>query len=389
MTLSYWQQDAIPAPTEVDVAVIGGGVVGVSTAYWLARQDPSARIALVERDTLANAASGRNAGFLLQGSSCDYATATHRYGRRQALRLWRFTEENRNLIGAEFSSAEIQLHATGSLVVAGSEQEDERLRAARELMRSDGIPVIYLSEEEIRRRLDAEAFNGALYVPSGATCNPLRLVRTMAEKSGALIFEHRAAHEIRSEDDRVVVETSQGALHARRVVVALNAYAPQLLPETTEYVEPLRAQMFATEPAARVRFSEPAYTHDGYYYVRQQADGRVLVGGARHLHVEEEVGYEDRVTEPVQADLSRYVETYFPAFARLDVEQRWSGTMGFSPDGLPCVGTLERDERVLWAAGFSGHGMGYGFRMGQLLAECASGEEQPPYLDLFTAARFE
>jgi glycine/D-amino acid oxidase-like deaminating enzyme len=176
-----------------------------------------------------------------------------------------------------------------------------------------------------------------------------------------------------------------GAVEAGRVLVAANAYLPALVPELGAVVRPVRAQMLATAPVAPV-LPVPVYSHDGFYYARQTADGRVLLGGARHLHEAGEVGHEDATTPALQADLEAYLRAHVPGAAGAPVERRWSGTMGFSPDGLPVLGDVPGVPGAVYAAGFTGHGMGYGLRFGRLAARRLLGEPDDA-ADLFDAAR--
>ena len=143
--------------------------------------------------------------------------------------------------------------------------------------------------------------------------------------------------------------------------------------------------MLATAPAPPC-VPTPVYSHDGFFYVRQRADGRVLVGGARHLHEADEVGYADATTPALQADLEGYLRTHVPALGPVAVERRWSGTMGFSPDGLPALGAVPGVPEALFAVGFTGHGMGYGLRFGDLIARTLLGQVDPA-ADLFRTPR--
>lgn len=389
MTISFWQQTTREADLACDIAIVGGGIIGCSTAYWLRQLRPGLRMAIVEAGRLAEGASGRNAGFLLQGTAHDYLADQEAYGEEATRRLWHFTKENRDLIASELRPAAFGLEASGSLSVAGTPEEDERMQAAVPSMRADGAPVAYLPPLETNRRLTAQGFFGSLYIPSGAMLHPARLVAHIAEASEARVLTQHRVVALASQGEQVVLETPVRRIRAGQVVLALNAYLPLLYPELSKYVRPVRAQMFATQPLQPRWLQWPVYSHEGYYYLRQLKDGTVLLGGARHLHRAAEVGYEDATTPALQKDLLAYLHDHFPQACDAQVAQRWSGTMGFSPDRLPVIGAVPGMPGSVWAAGFTGHGMGYGFRFGKLLAEVALDAPRPAGFDLFGVERFE
>lgn len=389
MTLSFWQQNTREADIACDIAVVGGGIIGCSTAYWLRQLRPGLHVAIVEAGRLAQGASGRNAGFLLQGTAHDYLADQEAYGDEATRRLWHFTKENRDLIASELRPSAFDLEASGSLSVAGTHEEDERMQAAVPSMRADGAPVAYIPPQETNRRLMAQGFFGSLYIPSGAMLHPAKLVAHIAEASEAHVLMNHRVMAIEAQGEQVVLETPIRRIRAGQVVLALNAYLPQLYPVLSKYVRPVRAQMLATRPLPPRWLPLPVYSHEGYFYLRQLKDGTVLLGGARHLHRAAEVGYEDATTPALQKDLLAYLHHHFPQTREAQVAQRWSGTMGFSPDRLPVIGTVPEVPGSIWAAGFTGHGIGYGFRFGKLLAEVALDEPRPAGRDLFSVSRFE
>lgn len=383
-TYSPWQRPLPPAAC--DVAVVGGGVMGAATAFWLRRLDPALRVVLVEAETLAHGASGRNAGFLLLGTHTDYASAVRAYGRDAARRLWRFTADNARLVWEEGGSA-FDLTLTGSVIAAGSPDEVDRLRESADLLAEDGVEAHYLSAEAANARMGSEGFAGALAVSEGGTLHPAKLVRYLAVRSGATVLEGWPVTALEPGPSGVRIAGERGVLGAGQVVLTLNAFLPRLVPEAARFVRPVRAQMLATEPV-RPFLGTPVYSHEGYFYLRQLGDGRLYLGGARHLHAEKEIGYDDATTEGLQADLEAYLRTHFPAVGGPAVERRWSGAMGFSPDGLPGVGAVPDVPGATWAAGFTGHGMGFGLRFGLLLARHTLGRDDEA-ADLFDARRFE
>ncbi|WP_412067757.1 NAD(P)/FAD-dependent oxidoreductase [Rubrivirga sp. IMCC43871] len=385
MTASVWQR---PPAVEADVAIVGGGVIGTATAFALRQLAPDLRVVIVEAERLAFGASGRNAGFLLLGTHADYASAVATYGRDRARRLWRFTNEAYRLAADLGARRAVGFAATGSVLAAGDAVEAERLRESHDLLAEDGVASALAERGEADARTGGQGFPAALYVPEGGVIDPARLVAALAAESGARVIERWPVAEIESEGERVRLAGPEGGeVAAGRVLVAANAFLPRLLPALVSAVRPVRAQMFATATAP-LRLAAPVYSHEGHYYLRQRADGRVLVGGARHLHEADEVGYDDATTDALQASLAAYVAEHFPDFARLAVERRWSGTMGFSPDGLPVLGGVPGVTGARFAAGFTGHGMGYAMRFGQLAARSLLGEPDPA-ADLFDARRLD
>lgn len=389
MTISLWQQARRKRELTYDVVVVGGGIIGCSTAYWLRKRDPSLRVGLLEARTIGAGASGRNAGFILQGTHTDFLSDVETYGDRTARRLWHFTRANRDLLSKELDGSAFGWTSDGSLTVAGSTDEDERLQASLSHLRAAGAPVVYLEPEQANDRIEASGFHGGLFVTTGAVVNPLQLVRHIATESGADLRPHHRVEEVHWRRNGVVLDTTEFRLQAERVVFAMGPSLSDLLPSLSKFVQPQRAQMLATAATDTVQIPVPVYSHRGEFYVRQLDDGTVLVGGGRHQNADAEETSADATTPAVQNAIERYLHTHFPWTQLLSVHQRWSGTMAFSPDGLPVVGPVPGHPEGVFATGFTGHGMGYGFRMGRLLAELARGTDRPKWFNLFAASRFE
>lgn len=368
------------------MAVVGGGIIGVSTAAAIRSLDPKVTVLLLEADRIGSGASGRNAGFVMPGTHTDYLTAADQYGEEVARRIWQFTLENITLV-QELDAPAIEFEATGSVLAAGDEEEARRLEHAAPLMTAVTDRVAYLDAPTLSRRTGSTGFHGGLAMGDGGVVNPVLLVQRLAARSGATVLENWPVDSISQAGDGWRVEGPGGQVDADRVVLCANAYLPRLLSGAAHWVRPVRAQMLSTAPTDHF-LNVPVYSHGGYFYMRQRRDGRILLGGARHLHRDVEVGYEDAVTEPLQADLEHYLALHFPQLAGLAVERRWSGTMGFSPDGLPVAGHVPHMPGVFAACGFTGHGMGYGLRFGQMMARLVLGLGDEAH-NLFDVARLK
>lgn len=349
----------------VDVAVVGGGVAGVATAYELARA--GARVALVEARHLAAAASGRNAGFILAGVVENFAAASRRYGEERAIRVWRLTQRTqaryRELVAGE--GIDCGLAWNGSLQVAGDDAEWDEIAESAERLAGLGVSAT----------VDREG-RSATY-PGDGELDPARFVwglAAAAERRGALMFEGTSATAIEPGG----VRTERGSLRAGAVVVCTNAYAPRLI---RSRIRPVRGQMLATAPIARRLFARPTYAHRGYRYWRQLADGRALVGGWRDLAVDEEAGEEERTTPTIQSALEGFLREHG---IDAPITHRWAGAMGFSHDALPYVGPV--DERVFVCGGFTGHGNAFALSCAQIVTAQVLGRTHPD-AELFAPGR--
>lgn len=367
--------------------VVGGGIVGLSTAWWRQREG-GGRVVLLESRALASRASGRNAGFLITGTPEPLSRLVAERGREAALALWHRSRENRELLRAELldgGGVDCDFLPEGSWIVAlpGTGQEEE-LAASHELLREEGFEVEWRDAAAVREASGGApaggetTLAGGLFQPRDGGHDPVLLCRGLAAtggfavETGARVLGFEAAG-----DGRVRVLADGGDWLAERVVVATNAHAPELLPHLVPEVRPVRAQMLATAPGDR-RLTGVWYVDAGGEYLRQLADGTLLLGGARRTAEAAEVGYLEAPTGQVQGALDAFLARTFPHLAGRPVRHRWAGTMAFTPDGLPRIGEAPDLPGVLYAAGWNGHGMSLGFVAGRHLARLALDRRPPP-----------
>ncbi len=381
---SYWHATAAPPvpsdplPAEADVIVVGGGLLGCWTAYWLARAGAS--VTLVERTAIGWGATGRNGGFVRAGTAGGYADAIGQLGREAARDLWRLTEEGQTLIGRIVAEEGIDCdyRTPGTLSLALTEASLEEMRQNLATMRADGLSGEFVDRQGaqalIGTRLGAE-ITGGLFFPDGGLLHSARYLAGIADaarRRGARLCQAGVTGLV-PERGGTRVETTAGAIRAGRLIVAVNAWSDELVPGLAGLVVPVRGQILSYEPLPPVFTTGvgASVAPTGEYW-QQTPDGAIVIGGCRADAPNGDVGVRAMVPTPdVTAAIEAVLPRLFPELQGLRVARRWAGLMAFTTDYLPVAGAAPGLPGVWVTGGYCGHGMPYGPRVGQLLAEAA------------------
>lgn len=374
MTLPIWLDEMTGALPEacaehVDVAIIGGGIIGAGCAYQLSRRG-GFKVALFDSCGLAHGSSGRNGGFVLRGLQSYYNNAVKRYGRDAAKQIVLYGEQNQAMI-KEFAGEHgnsFDLDVCGSYLLACSLEELDDLKESAQMMSEDGFEVELLKDDPVDRE-----FYGAVHNPGDAAINPQKLVLALANASGASIYENEEVGylDYSSKSGKIILRTSKRLLLCEKLIVATNAYAPLMEGWFRDKLQIVRGQIIVTQPLKKRILHKLCYANYGFEYFRQLPDQRLLLGGCRQAFLEEEVGYGDMLTRPVQQALENFLKARFGEFAGVPIDYRFSGMMAFTSDGLPMMGSWPRIPGVFYAVGCNGHGLSFGLNMSKMLVEFA------------------
>jgi len=381
-TVSLWQDTSLwPAlphrREEADVCIIGAGVVGSTLATFLTQAGKS--VIVLEARDVALGASGRNAGHISVHFKSDYHQAIAQFGHAATKEARDLGFRNREIVRSFLDAYHVWYEAPGSITLAYNAEEARELEAAARALSRDGYDVEYTDHDPTGR-----GFFGALYQPGDLATQSYWLVTEIMAHSGATVIPNCAVREITQDATGVTVHGQHATVRAAQVCLCTNAWSRTLHPFFADKVAPTRGQMLATAPVPR--FMEATMGCEwGYEYFRQMPDGRFVIGGWRNKFVEEEVGYNDSETTPhLQAGMEAFMRERFPEVADAPVTHRWSGIMGFTPDGMPLVGTLPDMNKVYFAVGFTGGGMGIGPATAERTAELMLHGTHP---GVFTADR--
>jgi len=356
-----------------DVVVVGAGLVGAAVAMRLAQEGFAT--AVLEAKSVTGGATGRSAGMVITGLAGHYNRAVSTYGRQKAREIWALTVEGRERLVETAVRLEVPIEHTGSLALAVEEAEVDALRESAELLREDGFDAWFGSGDPLNR-----GFRAAMRQPDDVIVDAAALTRALLSTSGVAVHEGTEVYHLEPEGDGVRVWARGRTVLCGAVVLAINGYAPLFDFYFTDKIAPARGLIFATKPLDGMVLEQPCYADYGYEYCRQLPDRRLLLGGWRRPHASRrEVCQENEPDDVVQDGLIRFASRHFPEIETHSVD-RWSGTMGFTPDGLPLLGRLPDLPRAHFAMGFGGRGLAWAFVVADQLVELMLHDAAPGVL---------
>lgn len=376
-----------------DVCIIGGGIAGFSTAYWLLKEDPTLRIVLLEKYRLGDGATGRNAGFITCGSVEHFNRLVSKHGVAEATEIWQFSEENLRSLKEEIvqnDAAAIEFQTQGSFSLASTEHELEQLIDSAHLMAQSQIRVQQMKAMEIHQRLGAQGFTGGIKYIDDASVHPLKLLRLVHERinerypNQLKVLENAEVYSIEEQGSLRQVLFRGGSVSSSSLVFATNAYSSLLNPYFKDKIFPTRGQILATSPLP-LFMEGPCYANFVLDYFRQLPTGEFLIGGFRQLQKDTELGFSDEISSVIQEALQNFMNQHLPALRGVKITYRWSGVMGFSVDGQPMVGSLPDDPQIFFLGGFTGHGLGLAFQSAKTLVDLMFERNVPAFI---SAKRF-
>lgn len=379
---SYYAASANPAPPRpalegevaADVCVVGAGFTGLSAAIELAERGH--RVVVVEAAKVGWGASGRNGGQIVNGLNAGLDTIGRRYGAGTADFVATVVQEGGRIIRERVARYGIACDLKdGQLFTAFTDRQMRELEEKQALWRRHGHDNFELLDRAgVRGHVGTEAYAGGMLDRTGGHLHPLNLALGQAaalEGLGGTIHEATPVTAVEGQGGAApVVRTARGAVRAKAVVLAGNAYLGGAVPEIADRVMPFSTQIMATEPLGDraagllptgVCVEDVRYVLD---YYRLSADGRLLWGGG--------TVYGGTDPADIRAKLTPNMERIFPALKGVRIDHAWSGNCAISFSRVPQMGRL--GPTVYFAQGYSGHGVVGSHLFGRILGEAVHGD---------------
>ena len=369
------EQEPLVGTMHCDVAVVGGGIAGLSAAIELAQRGLTVHV--LEGQRLGFGASGRNGGQVLHSLACDLGVVERQLGAESAREIFHTTVESIHLLHqrcAEFG-IDADWHAGYVNVAIKPGKARELLDDADALERSYGHVQRRISASEMPDWVNSQRYVAGVYDPLCGHINPLKYTLGLAQAARALgVVVHERCPVLQlQQGQHCVLRTATGRVQAQRVVLAGNVHLHGIDAPLHDRVMPVASYIIATRSLdrdlARSLVPSGAAVSDNNVvldYFRTTPDLRMLYGGR--------VGF-GRTPPANYAEVmrSRMIRT-FPALADTPIEFQWGGYVDITMNRAPDFGRLGVHRNVYYLQGFCGHGVALSGMAGRLVAQAIAGD---------------
>ncbi|HCS22069.1 MAG TPA: FAD-dependent oxidoreductase [Bacteroidetes bacterium] len=359
--LSYWEKDALCAQ---DVIIIGGGLLGLSTALSVKEKSPRARICVLERGVFPAGASTRNAGFACFAKACEMLSDIKIQGESEAAKLASQRVQGLKLLRSRISDSAMEYEELGGhelIMDHENEVSDADLKMLNELLHPYFEQNIFSVQNKKIAEFGFKGVKQLIYNPLEGQLHSGKLISALWRLINALGIRVITGAEVkRIEENANMVEVfvhhaqmnEEIRFTAGQVGICTNALSANLMDPSIK-ITPARGQVLVTKEMRGLPLKGCFHFDEGYYYFRNH-ENRIILGGGRNLDFETEQTTEMDYNPKIQAELDRVLREIVLPGTKVEIDQRWSGIMGFSENKMPIVQKIGGRRAV----GFTCNGMG-------------------------------
>jgi glycine/D-amino acid oxidase-like deaminating enzyme len=373
-----------PLPSEVDVAIVGGGYTGLNAARVLAKN--GVRTAVLERQTIGWGASSRNGGMATTGIKASAKEMIDRYGQQHGRAFWQASLDAIDLIGEIVAEEDIDCHfqRNGHLQLASKPSHFEAMKEKVAWFKKElNHSFTLIPPSDLPSEIGAQGFHGGIVDEWSAGLHPAQYVFGLARavaRAGACLCENAGVNQIEKTVNGFRLHTEKGTIQAKEVLVATNGYTDTLVPGLQPRVFAGGSYIIVTEPLSADLQQKLSPKGRMFYdsnwflnYFRLTPDGRMLFGGRNNLSTNLDV------KESATRLQKRMVEV-FPDLRGIPITHTWTGQLGLTFDLMPHIGRL---NGIHYALGYCGHGVSIATYLGTEVGLMLAGKKSTsPFLEI-------
>lgn len=338
--LSYWEKESF---VKYDYLIVGGGLVGLSTAASLIEKYPKKKIAILERGILPTGASTKNAGFACFGNPTELIAEIETIGeeamRQLVAKRWQGLQKLRKRLSDEKTG----FKQTGSheILLQVPDNLEEKISSLNSLLKPIFENQVFKIENDEKinnfgfsskfaKKLIFNSFEGQLH-----TGKLMSNLQHYVQKKGVKILNGCSVGQFKDFGNGVAVLVNQEVeFTAKKVAVCTNAFATQMfsLP-----IKPGRGQVLVTKPIKNLKIQGNFHFEEGFYYFRNVGKNQILFGGGRNIDFEGETSTELQTTQKIISNLEEKLQTMIIPNIQYEIEMTWAGIMAYTPNREPII----------------------------------------------------
>ena len=365
---SYWELKQYF--TEFDLIVIGAGIVGLSSAISFINKNKKAKILILERGLLPNGASTKNAGFACFGSSSELLDDLSKNNSETVWETVLMRWQGLQILRKRLGDKGIDLNLWGGYELFDSKENKikslEKIKDLnKEIYQHLGLKNCF--SEYPKNNFGFKNTKGIILnkyegqIDTGLMMQNLLL---LAQKKGITVLNNIEIKAINDLGGKVELKSINGVFKAKKVVVATNGFANELL--KINNINPARAQVLITKPISQLKIKGTFHYQEGYYYFRN-IKNRLLFGGGRNINLIKEATSEIGLNSKIQNHLEYLLKTMILPNTVFEIEHRWSGIMGVGNEKKPIIKPISNN--VIAAVRMGGMGIAIGSKVGEIVSK--------------------
>lgn len=372
---SYWERKIFFE--DVDITIVGAGIVGLFTALEIKRLHPNLKVIVLERGVFPNGASTKNAGFSCFGSLSELLDDLNHFSFKESIELVKLRVDGLNKLRQTLGDENIGYHPCGGFELFTEKENLIFEKCANKIEEYNKILENIVGKETyeitnkeinnfgfspmvkniIKNKYEGSIDTGKLYVA----------LNKLVNSRGIYCINNFNLNEYYQNENGVEIKSDLISFSTKKIVFTTNGFTPQLLPHLD--VKPARAQVLVTSKIPNLKLNGTFHHNQGYNYFRN-IDGRILLGGGRNLNFEGETNSEMEITNEIQNYLETLLKEVILPNQEFTIDYRWSGIMGVGAIKKPIIEKI--DENIYCAVRMGGMGVAIGSKIGELAAEMVS-----------------
>lgn len=369
--LSIWEKDHL---VNFDLIVVGGGIVGLSTAIAWKEKNPCDSVVVLERSTLPTGASTRNAGFACFGSLTELLSDIDKIGVNGCLQLvehrWKGLQKLRSRLGDK--NIDLQVKGGYELLREDDLQVLDKIDFVNNILQPLFKKPVF---QEVKDKVNEFGFNkrkikSILFNPFEGQINSGLMMKNLVKMAREKDIEIRTGclvKKVAADEIRVIIGDSirsDYSIQGKKLAICTNAFATEFLPSLS--ISPGRGIVLVTEKLEKLPFQGTFHYDEGYYYFRD-FEQQVVFGGGRNLFPDEETTTSFSINKKILDHLMQELYQIIMPGQKPKVEMSWAGIMAFGDNKQPVIQLI--NENVGVAARLGGMGVAIGSNVGEELAE--------------------